>query len=337
MNRDFMARVFAACLLCAGFVALAHAQFLSPSQTVVLDAPFKVASGGGGYSGPGDVQASGWLWWHGLRCFSNAYAGAAFLITDSATGNTTASKLNCSGGTLTAAAGANCAGPGVSGNACSPVATTCATACNVYELFDQSGQTNCSAAACNAVQATNADRPVFTSSACSGLSGSNQTWCMSYAAQTGGTFYLIPANTYSGATVTQPYLVYCANKWGTNGGNAGCESASGKFYLAMENGSNFALWAGTADGKITGASTGTWYAFQAVANGASTVLYENGTNLGSPATNPGTSAINGGFIQIPDDGFGDGCACTWLEGGANSALSAPSSALNTNTRNYWGF
>jgi hypothetical protein len=119
-----------------------------------------ISGGGSTYTGSLDINSTNIVAWWGLRCPSVSYPGNLFMVTDSATSNTTASKATCSGGVVSFATGANCAGPAVSGNTCSPLATTCSSACNVYELFDASGQSNCSGP-CNATQATNASRPTL--------------------------------------------------------------------------------------------------------------------------------------------------------------------------------
>jgi hypothetical protein len=91
-------------------------------------------SGGGGYTGPGDILAA--TYWWGLRCYSNAYSGNVAQIVDAATGTTTGTLLACSSGTVSAVVSSS-ACTFVTGNACSPLATTCSTACAVEQLYEQ--------------------------------------------------------------------------------------------------------------------------------------------------------------------------------------------------------
>lgn len=93
------------------------------------------SGGGSSYTGgPGDILAA--VYWWGLRCYSSTYAGNVAQLVDVATGTTTGSLLQCSGGTVTASSSAS-ACTFVTGNACSPIATTCAVACSVNLLYEQ--------------------------------------------------------------------------------------------------------------------------------------------------------------------------------------------------------
>src|SRR5437879_10288669 len=131
----------------AYIVALHAALFaiLLAVQPAVSGSMMLLGVGGSGaaaaYSGPGDVVSGAFAWW-GMLCYSNAYSGNVADITDAATGNTTGTRLQCSFGIVSAlVSGSACTF--VTGNACSSLATTCATACNVVTLYDQSGNTNC--------------------------------------------------------------------------------------------------------------------------------------------------------------------------------------------------
>jgi hypothetical protein len=147
-------------LLLAGLVCASQSDAFWQSR----DSNYNInIAGGAAFSGPGDV-VSGATIYYGFQCYNNAYSGSMALLTDSATGNTTATLLQCASGVISAAAGTVCTGPGVPTNTCSPLATTCVVACNVYEMFDQSGALSCGGAACPVIQATNANRPTFSQS-----------------------------------------------------------------------------------------------------------------------------------------------------------------------------
>jgi|SRR5579864_92531 len=293
-----------------------------------------------GYTGPLDINSTNVIAWWGLRCPNAAYSGNLFMVTDSATGNTTASLAQCSGGTVSFSGGTACSGPGVPSNTCSPLATTCALACNLYELFDASGQTNCTTA-CNATQATNANRPTFTQSGCTGLSGGAHSWCV-----TGSSSTLQSMNTpvFSPATSAQPFTTYCVGYWpsaGAGSSNQGCISQDSTWieFLSSSN-NNWSVYAGTQV-NTAGAATNTWYAFQATFNAASSSIYINGsqTNLGSTV---GTAGItNGKAFFLMQDGFNTASHVVFLEGGVWSASeTANYSSLNSNIRgtaNGWGF
>lgn len=79
------------------------------------------------YTGPGDVAGwSGAYGYWGLRCYNAAYAGNVADVWDKATGTTTHTLLTCSAG-------------GTVNQTINSLATTCAVACVVKQLYDQVG------------------------------------------------------------------------------------------------------------------------------------------------------------------------------------------------------
>jgi hypothetical protein len=294
---------------------------------------------GSSYTGPLDINTTNVVASWGLRCPKATYSGNLFLVTDSATGNTTASLAQCSGGTVSFSGGTACSGPGVPANTCSPLATTCVTACNLYELFDTSAQTNCTTA-CNAIQATNANRPTFTQSGCPGLSGGAHTWC---ATGSGAALTTMNTPVFSPGTSAQPFTSYCVAYWpsaGAAGSNQGCISQDSTWiqFLTSSAG-NWAVYAGTQV-NTTGSAFGTWYAWQALFNAGSSTMYINGSQ--TALATPGTGGItNGKAFFLMQDGFGDNSHVVFLEGGVWSTdKSANYSSLNSNIRgtaNGWGF
>ena len=172
-----MARLFAIVLFCAGIFCIAHGNAQVPMTGAGLPKPGAAA----GYTGPGDIVSGAVAWW-GLRCYNAAYSGNVADITDSSTGSTTGTRLQCSAGTVSAlVSGSACTF--VTGNACSTLAVTCAVACNVEELYDQSGANSCTGSIpCSITISTNANRPTYVTS-CSGLTSRP---CMTFSGTQGG-------------------------------------------------------------------------------------------------------------------------------------------------------
>src|SRR5215468_7839518 len=116
-------------------------------------------------------------------------------VADGATGNTTGTRLQCSNGQVVAlVSGSACTF--VTGNGCSPLATTCAVSCIVNKWYDQSGQTNCTTA-CDARKSTTT-APAVT------LNCQNGLICVTY---NGATPTCLASPSVSAATVNQPLTV----------------------------------------------------------------------------------------------------------------------------------
>lgn len=97
------------------------------------------SSGAAAYQGPCDIvtcTANTDAYFAVEMCVTNAYTGNVADIVDSATGNTTGTRLQCSSGVVSAlVSGSACTF--VTGNACSSLATTCATACTFNRIYNQ--------------------------------------------------------------------------------------------------------------------------------------------------------------------------------------------------------
>lgn len=112
------------------------------------------AGGGGGYAGPGDTSVAGAAvaFWATFSCYTAAYSGNVMDVVDTATGDTTGTRIQCSGGTASAlVSGSACTF--VTGHACSPLTNgstgTCDSACSVRQLYDQTAGNNCTSASCD--------------------------------------------------------------------------------------------------------------------------------------------------------------------------------------------
>lgn len=295
--------------------------FKKYAQGPILPGPGLPVVSGGGYTGPGDIY-SGWTMWAGLRCYSAAYSGNAFDLVDTATGNTTGTRVQCSGGTLSAlVSGSACTF--VTGNSCSPVATTCAISCSVVTMYDQTGNSNCTATPCHLTQATNANRPIYLTSGCP----SSLTSCAKFLVSTmeldSPTITLaLPITFVATAIRTQNFT--------TQSGILDCHSGgAGEFFNASAN--SILAYAGNA---ITQADNDNiWYAMQFVAAASGASLNANGTQTTGGAQSQGCTTA----IKMGRDGGGDAPNGYINEIGiAPISFTTQLTTLNTNMRAAYG-
>lgn len=116
------------------------------------------------YQGPGDVQSGALAAWLTSSCYTAAYSGNVADIVDSATGNTTGTRLQCSNGVVSSlVSGSACTF--VTGHACTTLTNgstgTCDSACRIVTLYDQTQGTQCGGSPCDLTQATNTNRPTY--------------------------------------------------------------------------------------------------------------------------------------------------------------------------------
>ena len=145
-----MTRLITVILFCAGIFCLAaeppvgqsHAQV--PMTGAGLGKP---ASGGGGYTGPGDIVAA--TAWYGMRAYSAALASGGASTTKAIDVNGMTTTTSCTiflNGTGTGGLDLTTAGAGGVGNQCLLGATTFCTvtntACTVTKFYDQTGNGN---------------------------------------------------------------------------------------------------------------------------------------------------------------------------------------------------
>lgn len=233
--------------------------------------PGTPASSGGGYTGPGDVVSGASAWW-GLRCYNAAYAGNVADLTDSSTGTTTGTRLVCNAGVVSAlVSGSACTF--VTGNACSSLATTCATACNVEELYDQTGNAN------HLIQAGNSARPTYTQN-CLNTTLPCTTWTTASNLATAGAVTAIPVP----FTISQVYNRTTAQftDYLTDGNNTGI--------IAGATASAIQLYNSGGSAGVTAADA-VWNAIQGLQNGASSTIKVN--NVAPAAAVPGASTSFG--------------------------------------------
>lgn len=262
------------------------------------------------YQGPGDIVSGAKAWW-GLRCNTAAYVGSVADVFAPADASHT--LITCTAG-------------GVLNETLQPLATTCASSCTVKTLFDQSAASNC-AGACDLAQATSGNRPVFTLNCIGSLpcmtvtSGSSQR-------MVSPAFTSVP-QAWTISSVIQRTANFTTQQNFVQGSTG---SGAAIFFTTSTN--TLALFA--ASTLPATASDSAFHAVQAIANGASSTLYVDGS-----ATNgaSGASALSG-TITV---GCGTGAAnCmtgkftelgVWPVGFSGGQ----DSSMNSNQHTYWGF
>ena len=200
-----------ACVTAWALIFLFGLFYISQSEAFwqSRDSNYNISIGGSpppAYTGPGDVVSGAVAWW-GLRCYNNAYSGNVADIWDSATGNTTETLLTCSSG-------------GTINQTINALSVTCAVACKVKTLYDQSGAGDCSGV-CDLVPNVGfgSTRPVFTQNCIGSLP------CMTFASASN--IFFDSANASAGhATPTSLAAVALANS-----GRGGNENLVGLNYV----------------------------------------------------------------------------------------------------------
>jgi hypothetical protein len=259
------------------------------------------APGGGGYTGPGDINGAAFAW-YGLRAFDAAYAAPgnnpAIDVVDTATGATQTTINILSTGDL-------------------DVATIAALgyAVSVKKIYDQSGNVR------HATQATLFNMPALTLSAIGSLPG------MTFA----GNQYLQS----SSISQAQPLTISGVAKRTTFADNDtvfnGASGATGLLFANTTG--NMGIYAGGGV-VIKTAAENAFHSAQAMFNGASSGLYVDGSN---GTGDPGPSGYSAEAISI-GGGVLTGLRGVILEVGMwGSDKSANNSSMDSNQHAYWGF
>lgn len=288
-----------------------------------------VVSGGGSFSGPGDVVSGASVFYSCARAYNAAYAAATGNLcdlVDTATGASSCTLKSSTSGfaDLTTT---YCVGGTLS------VTTFCtvthAAGCSVSGAYNQSGVNACAGStSCNVVQATLANMPVLT------LSAINSLPCMTNTSSPATT--LIAANTltvaqpgtdvavanYTGSTtlgaVMQPNdNMFIFNDFGTNvaiynGSNPVAATTTFNAYHSLQGIFNNATSSITVDGSTTSGSISSasgWSTTPQIGSNRASFLFTgvvceagiwpvgfNGTQLANMFSNQnGTSGYNGGL------------------------------------------
>ena len=269
------------------------------------------ASGGGGYSGPGDVVTTNWIAFNGLRAFSSATRGqklanvcdaadahCADMLSDATTGNAVvpSSNPNCSS----------------SGN------------CTVKTLYDQSGSLACASTACDLTQATIANRPTLTI----GCTGGKV--CLTFTATqslSSGSVSPFASQPFSGSLVGERTGNFTTQMIFTG-------AVGGDVQVAFLSSANTGyVYAGTV--ASTTVSDSAFHSIQGVFNNASSVLDVDGS---SSAVSSGVNNFTTGICMSNSCAGGFGITGNIAEVAWWAAdKSASFAAMNTNQHTYWGF
>jgi hypothetical protein len=302
-------------------VSGASAQGIQPGPGLPVS-----GGGGGGYQGPCDVitcTANVDAYFAVEMCVANAYSGNTADIVDSATGNTTGTRLQCSSGTVSAlVSGSACTF--VTGNACSSLATTCASGCTIKVLYNQLGS---SASTLHDLDSpsTLSSRMTVTTSAL------NSRACLT---GDGTNRYLQQNGVFGSATYAQPFTTAAVAKRSGNFTSTQSMINDGNTYnMGFRPSTNLV---GSLSGTVTATATDNVFnSIMEVANGSSSFMVVNGS-AGSTGTVTGVNPnFVGAFAGTSSPMLGNICEIMVI----TSALNATQYGnLNTNQRasNRWG-
>lgn len=269
---------------------------------------YKTASGGGGYTGPGDIQ-SGALAWGGLRGYSAAYAtgsNPAVDLVDQSGANAITINILSTGKLDTATIS-------------TWVTAHSVTTINVAKLYDQSGN------GLHFTQATLASMPSLALS----VIGSNPAMLFNAQSLTNAT----------GATSTQPFTISAvAERTGNFTTRGSIFGSLGGFFNILffdQTANNIGIYDGNSL-PVTTAADSVFHAIQAIFNNPGTSsIFIDGT-LTSPMSLNNTQTFSGGMtIGTGTTGNLTGDVCE--VGIWNGDKSPNNSAMNANQRAYWGF
>jgi len=315
-----ISRIISVLLFCAGLLCLAQAQV--PMTGAGVGAP---GGGAPAYTGPGDLTLSAtFVAWYGFSCFTAAYSGNVASIWDHATNNTTNTVITCSAGSLVTTSP-------------SSLATTCAVACDVDVMYDQSG-THCdSSVACRADAAGMGAMPPLN------LTGAPDGTKMCMTSGGGAGFVITTDNAPGAPTFTQaiPFSMSMVQKQTTVGSGVqtiiGGGTTNNQIRVGFENtaapNNKHVIYNGVSfPGAV--ASNNAFHAFNDVFDAASASAVSidgtatTGLSLGS------STAFSTGHIAMGLDVVG-----TFCEGGIlNGALSTGDmTALSANQHTRWNF
>lgn len=261
------------------------------------------------FTGPGDVQVSGWSGWWGFRAFSKATAGtkAAQLCLHSTPGTCQDINTLANGNFDTASA-----------------ASFCTSACDVAKLYDQSGN------ALDASQATAANRPSYTASCINSLP------CMTVA---GGSQGLATGNHNGGPPVTMVGMASNTSNTGFgqnviadggNGNQLNYHAATTQIEMDCLTGGAVATVTGSAFHAMEGVCASGTNGIVLVVDSAVTTATGTVTATGANPIDVTQGNGNGGFSLVG----------SFTEGGmlAGTALtSTVMQSLDANVHSYWGF
>ena len=308
--------------LCFG-VGQAQTKFGGPRTLPVI------GTSGPSYTGPGDTKA--FTAWFGTHAYTNAIAAAGTQLI--ATLRNTVDNSTCDA--PVSASGApgvmqNCSNGGDNGTSSN---TFCARggaanrACRVVTLYDQTNGNACGGSSCNFVEgSTNTGynwvfiSPCSVTKPCvqSAGSGSTMASANNFTPATGKISFSLTASR-GGATATEQFI----NNVGSNNAIRGVLGDNTQWRLNGGSSGNFNF----------AASVGTLHAVNAVLNGASSVVNNDGSETTGTATGSTTAAK-------PTATSSGSSTDSWYEFGwidNYSLTGAERTALSANMRAWGGF
>lgn len=267
------------------------------------------SAGGGGYTGPGDLN-SGWALWWGARAYnaSQASAGAnAFQLC-------TASDAACTNIRVTSTGGLNSSDLTTSG--CSGIST-----CTVKIKYDQSGNGR------DLTQNTIGSRDTFDPAA---NGGKGQF-------VTGSASHYVTAGTY---TRSQPFVMsVVAQRVGGTGERQELLDYNNQGVRIKFNGGTANQVAYTSGSNVNAtASDSAFHSLTALFNGSSSITSVDSTV--STGQVLGSNGLNDNIAWTCYSGCGGNTQTTYqMEAGIypGSMTSGDITALNSNQKTYWGF
>lgn len=315
--------------------------FASPCEAQTLLQSGSVKKGAAEtYVGPGDVVASAKAWW-GSRAYNNtnAAAHANIGIAQTVVGAITCTMKANVEGELDIATH-YCASNTLSlSSFCLP------TGCSVGTLYDQSGGTNCGGSACDLSQATAADQPLLLFNCANGhpcLSFTNVNAAQVLSRASSPTqaqpFTYSHVSLYFNQSVVGPCGLNvssytCAVLISDSAGNYvgdyfvnSTGGGGGQFYIEANSSSGVAA---------TTAAPDIWYSQQAIFNGSSSSVYQNGSSTG--VATPGASAM-ANSLMLGNDTFSNSFIGYIGEAGAwaGAFSGGNQSAMYANQKAFWG-
>jgi hypothetical protein len=300
------------------FLKAALAQFNSfpPGAFIGKPARDPASGGGGGYTGPIDINGTAYAFWS-TRCGAAAYSGNILDVWDGATGSTTETVLGCDGaGNIVVKSG-------------SALATTCAVSCAVTTIYDQSGGNHCGGAACDLTQATNSSRPTLTTSCQNGKS------CMVCAPGSSQTLTNATGIASTAQPSTQSWVSERTGATGSFGDVVGFNG--GNLQFGFNAGANAVFMYASTNVETATANDSVLHAVQMLLNRASSSFYIDGS-LTAAGGDPGTVTVNGGISICSSNGGSNFATGQIFEvgiwAGDNTANNA---SMNSNQHTYWGF
>jgi hypothetical protein len=276
-----------------------------------------IASGGGGFVGPGDAITPQAVAYYGFRAYNAAYAAPgtnpAMQLCDKASG-VTCVTINI----LTS---------GFADRATALASSACATQCGVSSLTDQTGHGN---------TASNGNRLLWPVVLFSGCPGAFQM-CAQFVPSPQAS-ELATAN----ITQAQPFTFVAVAKRTGNFTSFGSviDFGTGTATMGFSSTANAAwMTAGSANRSITGVTDSVLHSMIGVFNGASSEFTADATS--SAVASPGTQGAAAAPMKVGDDGNGDvptNTSYEWgLYGSALSNTDAVSLSNNMHGASGWNF